>query len=124
LLLGLTSPQYNPVQKIVAPSGFSEVGVDVFFKRLESELKNNYSDLMGEYRVYGASDSCRLFMDKNYNFVVTQGDKRRVFKNVTDARLFCLKGGYEADKVKLLRQKGMVIDKLKQPKRYLLSTVS
>ena len=121
LLLTARVPTKQPSQKII-PSGFTEVGVNAFFKKLETQLKSNYSDLMGEYIVQGAKKSSKLFMDKNYNFVVVQGDNRRVFKDVQEARLFCLRGAFEADEVQKQRAVGLLTNKLKQGLRVIPRT--
>lgn len=110
LLLSLNL-EYTPKPQIQVPEGFTEIGVNAFFKKLEGQLANNYSDLMGEYRVAGASPS-KLYMDKNYKFVVVQGDKRRVFNDVIEARRFALLGGFDADKVQQLRASKLITNKL------------
>lgn len=110
LLLSLNL-EYTPKPQIQVPEGFTEVGVNAFFKKLEGQLANNYSDFMGEYRVDGASPS-KLYMDKNYKFVVVQGEKRRVFDDVIQARRFALLGGFDADKVQQLRASKLITNKL------------
>lgn len=102
-----------------APTGFTEIGVNTFFKKLESTLKTNYSDMMGEYIIPGSDKPCKLFMDKNYNYVVVQGDKRQVFKDPIEARRFCLLGGFDADKVQKFRSSQFTINKLDKPFRII-----
>jgi len=121
LLLTARVPTKQPPQKII-PSGFTEIAVNAFFKKLEGQLKNQYSDLLGEYIVQGAKKSSKLFMDKNYNFVVVQGDNRRVFKDVQEARLFCLRGAFEADEVQKQRAVGLLTNKLNQGLRVIPRT--
>lgn len=116
-LLLSTLPKPKPVQQREVPSGFTEIGVNTFFKKLEGQLKNNYSDMMGEYIVPGSNKPCKLYMDKNYNYVVVQGDQRQVFKDPIKARTFCLLGGFEADKVQKFRSSKMVSKKLQKPFR-------
>lgn len=116
-LLLSTLPKPKPVQQREVPTGFTEIGVNTFFKKLEGQLKNNYSDMMGEYIVPGSNKPCKLYMDKNYNYVVVQGDQRQVFKDPIKARTFCLLGGFEADKVQQFRSSKMVSKKLQKPFR-------
>lgn len=118
-LLITSLPQPKPVKEKVVPSGFTEIAVNTFFKKLESTIKNNYSDLMGEYIVPGSDKPCKLFMDKNYNYVVVQGDKRQVYKDPIEARKFCLLGGFDADKVQAFRQSKMITNKLDKPFRVI-----
>ena len=116
-LLVATSSFPVPKPPKQAPVGFTEVGVNTFFKKLESTLKTNYSDMMGEYIVPGSDKPCKLFMDKNYNYVVVQGDKRQVFKDPIEARRFCLLGGFDGDKVQKFRSSQFTINKLDKPFR-------
>lgn len=121
-LLITALPQPKPVKEKVIPTGFTELGVNTFFKKLEGQLKNNYSDLMGDYMIDGADKPCKLFMDKNYNYVVVQGDKRQVFKDPIEARKFCLLGGFEADKVQKYRSSSLITNKLNTPFRVIPRT--
>jgi hypothetical protein len=117
ILRAPASPAPTPVPP-PAPEGFTALGVNVFFKRLESTLKNQYSDLMGEYRVPPAEPS-RLFIDKNYKFVVVQGQNRRVFTDVVEARKFALMGAFQADAVQQYRASMLVTNKLRPQLRVI-----
>lgn len=112
LLLKITTPQVKTEKVNLTPTGFTEIAVNTFFKRLESNLQNNYSDFMGEYKVGGSDTPIRLYMDKNYNFVVVQGRDRRVFKDPHEARKFCLLGGFDSDAVQRFRASSNIINVL------------
>jgi len=109
-------------EKKEIPKGFSEIANNAFFKKIEGQIKNNYSDMMGEYSIPGTSQPCKLYMDQNYKYVVVQGENRRVFDDPIEARRFCLLGGFEADKVQEIRASQLITNKLKKPFRVIAKT--